>query len=1245
MAKKQGYGRQSANVPTGDYRGYKRAIEERRRSMGMDTDETRYSDYARENAEDRAPDMDEVDAAAASAYALSASQEDGELADALGQTAAPEEDEDSMPAPRRRARAYRSGQPAPRVEPEPEPAQYEEPQGEPEPEPGERPVRRTAPRGGERRHAQPERREYGLEEEPARAARPARKAHHAPRDEAEGADELEDYRGDDAAYSDDVYAPYEYEDDAEGDYEEEGSATEWADGIKRALDKGKAGFMALRAKAAGGKKRRPAPKKRPAAQRKPRPAPVAEELPELAAEETTPVYEQSSPRPARRVQVDMSEYDSVSRELESIDEPAPVMSRRERRMLQEQRQAEAEEESAQVSIVSRKAMRAQQEEAAAEAAPEPAEPAAEPETQPAEETPAPEEPAQAPEEPADEPVEPEAPESAGEPAAEESMMFGIQGRQHIMQPAPEMEGAPVDDWSMPVQEEPAAEPQPEFEPAEPVEEKPARERGSKKSRKGRKEKGAARRRDFDLDDDDEDDFRAPVSGDTAVYKKTAAPRARISDDDDEPEDDFMRYETPRPEEDASAEQGFEMPDNGFSGSYDDDAYAQGYQDDDYEEGEYEEEPEEESRGGCLKAFTVLLVILLILFGGVWALDYFGIINVRSIASDVLAMPVFDPLRGSLLPAATAPDAVPTPESGALPTPEVTAEAGAAPTIQPASNEPTAISAIDTEATAAPTDAAAAQLNATSPETDSQANLLAQGVTGSVQTALAQQLYLEAHPVEEARPDRSAFDLEYGVYVDYERDRDYSRDEPISFGQGSEYTNLEGVITFRGNNFRENAAYGTASLDEKEFKVLWKNRIGSIDSGYAVWSGVGWNGQPVMIHWSDAMRQMMNIDDRYADDSELVEVIYGTLDGNIYFLDSRTGDYTRDPIKLGFPIKGSVSIDPRGYPLLYVGQGISKANGKTGSIGWRVYNLLNQEHMYLLNGHDELRFRTHGSFDGVCLLDAETDTIIEGAENGIFYTIKLNTNFNWNEQTISIDPVVTLYRYKSRLSRAVGDEGLGIENSVAAYGQYAYFVDNSGLLTCIDLNTMAPAWLFDVGDDTDASISLEQQADGTVALYTINEVDKQGKSGYCTMRKLNALTGEQLWSYSVKCKSDGTNGGGGFASPALGQNSLSELVYFNAARTDGGGTLYAFNKMTGEIVWSKTTGRYSWSSPVLVYNEAGEGVVILGNSGGVLRMYDGLTGKVYDEIEIDGNMEGSPAVYNDTLVIGTRDCKIYGIQIL
>ena len=39
---------------------------------------------------------------------------------------------------------------------------------------------------------------------------------------------------------------------------------------------------------------------------------------------------------------------------------------------------------------------------------------------------------------------------------------------------------------------------------------------------------------------------------------------------------------------------------------------------------------------------------------------------------------------------------------------------------------------------------------------------------------------------------------------------YTRGEPIDFLEGDQYTELEGVITFRGNNFRDSAAYGTVS---------------------------------------------------------------------------------------------------------------------------------------------------------------------------------------------------------------------------------------------------------------------------------------------------------------------------------------------------------------------------------------------------------------------------------------------------
>lgn len=52
--------------------------------------------------------------------------------------------------------------------------------------------------------------------------------------------------------------------------------------------------------------------------------------------------------------------------------------------------------------------------------------------------------------------------------------------------------------------------------------------------------------------------------------------------------------------------------------------------------------------------------------------------------------------------------------------------------------------------------------------------------------------------------------------------------------------------------------------------------------------------------------------------DLVEVIYAALDGYIYFLDLDTGEPTRDALWLGYTFKGSGSLDPRGYPILYVG---------------------------------------------------------------------------------------------------------------------------------------------------------------------------------------------------------------------------------------------------------------------------------------------------------------------------------------
>ena len=501
--------------------------------------------------------------------------------------------------------------------------------------------------------------------------------------------------------------------------------------------------------------------------------------------------------------------------------------------------------------------------------------------------------------------------------------------------------------------------------------------------------------------------------------------------------------------------------------------------------------------------------------------------------------------------------------------------------------------------------------------------------------------LSPNPPEEQRPDYPGWKYAWELYDDGQRVDDYHSKEALYFPEDGAYTALQGVVTFRGGNLRQNGAYGTAMLESQDFKELWNQRIGSIDSGYTRWTGVGWTGQPVLVRWPEDLRKGMNIAPAFQSRSDLVEGIYGTLDGNIYFFEADTGEPTRPPIKLGFPIKGSVSVDPRGYPLLYVGQGISKANGKTGAIGWRVYSLIDQRELFFLDGHDSLCLRNHGSFDGSCLVDGTTDTVILGGENGLFYRILLNTDFDRDAMTISISPRVTTYRYKSAVSKE-----LGIENSVAAWGGYAWFADNSGLLTCMELETMKPIWLLDAGDDTDASIALEREADGKLALYTVNQVDKQGKSGRCTMRRVDAMTGISDWSFSVKCTSDGENGGGGFASPAVGAGAYADFVYFTISRTEGGGTLFCFNKLDGSLAWEKDIGCSSWSSPVLVYRPDGTGVLVVGNGTGrgMLRMYDPADGRKLGGIQLKGLIEGSPAVFDDVLVVGTRDCKIYGIRL-
>ena len=96
-----------------------------------------------------------------------------------------------------------------------------------------------------------------------------------------------------------------------------------------------------------------------------------------------------------------------------------------------------------------------------------------------------------------------------------------------------------------------------------------------------------------------------------------------------------------------------------------------------------------------------------------------------------------------------------------------------------------------------------------------------------------------------------------------------------------------------------------------------------------------------------------------------------------------------------------------------------------------------------------------------------------------------------------------------------------------------------------------------------------------------------------------------------------------------------------------GVIIALNKETGEVAWHMAMEAYCYSSPVAVYDEAGKGWIIQACSNGTIYLLDGLTGDVVNTLAVNGVIEGSPAVYGDTMVIGTtgKDTSyIYGIKI-
>jgi outer membrane protein assembly factor BamB len=433
-----------------------------------------------------------------------------------------------------------------------------------------------------------------------------------------------------------------------------------------------------------------------------------------------------------------------------------------------------------------------------------------------------------------------------------------------------------------------------------------------------------------------------------------------------------------------------------------------------------------------------------------------------------------------------------------------------------------------------------------------------------------------------------------------------------FTVGEPWGSTVGLTMFRGNPTR--TFYGSGPLPENP-RVLWSYPpeggmcgSSSVAGVSSVWCGSGWTGQPVVWERPDG----------------ITEIIFGAYDKEVHFLNAETGAELRPSFPVGDIIKGSVTLDPDGYPLLYFGSRDNRL---------RVVALDRPEPI-------ELWGLEATAVDGMWNDDWDGNPVIvddvmyEGGENSWFFAVKLNRSMG-SDGLVAVEPEI-LFQTPGWTQELLGLVGrnVSIESSVMVHGQTAYFANSGGRVAGFDITNVesgvAPV-VFDywVGDDTDATLISDH--DGNIYVAVEEERKNQRSRDLGQLIKLDP-TAEDPFVWGVQVPG-GNDFGGFWATPALGDGVLY-------ASTNPG-ELLAVDQETGEVVFREEIGWHSWSSPVVVGEE-----LLVASCTGELRSYsiaDPRQPILQWTMQLSQScIESTPAVWNGRIYVGVRDGKFYAI---
>ena len=185
-----------------------------------------------------------------------------------------------------------------------------------------------------------------------------------------------------------------------------------------------------------------------------------------------------------------------------------------------------------------------------------------------------------------------------------------------------------------------------------------------------------------------------------------------------------------------------------------------------------------------------------------------------------------------------------------------------------------------------------------------------------------------------------------------------------------------------------------------------------------WCGNGWTGQPNVIERDGR-----------------TWVITGGYDHNIHFVDAATGERILPDFATADLVKGTLALDPDGYPLVYSGS-------RDGFYRIISYDTDKPKELWKLDGNTVKPKYGDDDWDSAGLII--DDYLFQNSENGNFHIIKLNRGYDANGKvTVKPELLYHIPSWDADLQKV--DHDFSVENSVAIYKNVAYFSNSSGLV--------------------------------------------------------------------------------------------------------------------------------------------------------------------------------------------------------